>query len=215
MGARFAKWRAVFSIGGGLPSRACIEANAHALARYAAMCQEAGLVPVVEPEVLMSGAHTLETCREVTEEVLHNVFDQLYSQNVTLEALLLKPNMILPGLACQVQATPEVAAGATITSLFRVVPAAVPGIVFLSGGQSGELATARLNVMNIDFRLRLPWAVSFSFGRALQQPALEIWNGHDCNVADAQKALMHRSRCNRAARRGEYTSQMDSHGIAA
>ena len=132
MGARFAKWRAVFSIGEGLPSRACIEANAQALARYAALCQEAGLVPVVEPEVLMSGAHTLETCREVTEEVLHNVFDQLYSQNVTLEALLLKPSMILPGSACPTQVADEVVADATVTSLFRAVPAAVPGIVFLS-----------------------------------------------------------------------------------
>jgi fructose-bisphosphate aldolase class I len=215
MGARFAKWRAVFSIGEGLPSRACIETNAQALARYAALCQEAGLVPVVEPEVLMSGSHTLERCREVTEEVLHNVFDQLYSQNVTPEALLLKPNMILPGLACPTQPTAEVVAGATVTSLFRAVPAAVPGIMFLSGGQSGELASARLNAMNAAFRSHLPWALSFSFGRALQQPALEIWNGDDANAREAQNALIHRSCCNRAARRGEYTAQMDSRGIAA
>jgi fructose-bisphosphate aldolase class I len=179
------------------------------------MRQEAGLVPVVEPEVLMSGAHTLEMCREVTEEVLHNVFDQLYSQNVTLEVLLLKPNMILPGLACPTQVDAEVVAGATVASLFRTVPAAVPGIVFLSGGQSGELAWARLNAMNIAFRSHLPWALSFSFGRALQQPALEIWNGHDFNVREAQNALIHRSRCNRSARRGECTAHMDSHGIAA
>jgi len=215
MGARFAKWRAVFSIGEGLPSRACIEANAQALARYAALCQEAGLVPVVEPEVLMSGADTFETCREVTEEVLHNVFDQLYSQSVTLEALLLKPNMILAGLACPTQVAADVVAGATVTSLLRAVPAAVPGIVFLSGGQSGELASARLNAMNVAFSSHLPWALSFSFGRALQQPALGIWNGKDANVRDAQNALIHRSRCNRAARRGEYTPQMDSHGVAA
>jgi fructose-bisphosphate aldolase class I len=215
MGARFAKWRAVFSIGEGLPSRGCIEANAHALARYAALCQEAGLVPVVEPEVLMAGDHTLEACREVTEEVLHSVFDQLYSQNVTLEGLLLKPNMILPGLACPAQVAADVVAGATITSLSRAVPAAVPGIVFLSGGQSGELASARLNAMNNAFSSHLPWALSFSFGPALQQPALEIWNGHESNVVEAQNALMYRSRCNRAARRGEYTTQMDSHEIAA
>jgi fructose-bisphosphate aldolase class I len=215
MGARFAKWRAVFSIGEGLPGRACIEANAQALARYAALCQEAGLVPVVEPEVLMSGDHTLETCRAVTEEVLHNVFDQIYSQNVALEALLLKPNMVLPGLTCPTQVTAEIVASATVTSLLRAVPAAVPGIVFLSGGQTGELASARLNAMNIAFRSHLPWALSFSFGRALQQPALGIWNGHDANVRDAQDALIHRSRCNRAARRGEYTPRMDSHEIAA
>jgi fructose-bisphosphate aldolase class I len=145
MGARFAKWRAVLSIGDGTPSYACIEANAHALARYAALCQEAGLVPVVEPEVLMEGAHPLETCREVTENVLRRVFSELFSQRVRLEGLILKPNMILPGVTCSIQETVHEVADATVTCLLRVVPAAVPGIAFLSGGQSGELASARLN----------------------------------------------------------------------
>jgi fructose-bisphosphate aldolase class I len=215
MGARFAKWRAIFAIGERLPSRGCIEANAHALGRYAALAQEAGLVPVVEPEVLMSGGHTLDACREVTEQVLEAVFGQLYAQGVALEGILLKPNMILPGLACPTQVAPDVAAGASVTSYFRTVPAAVPGIVFLSGGQSGELASARLNAMNVAFRFHLPWALSFSFGRALQQPALEIWNGEASNLVAAQRALIHRAICNRAARRGEYNKAMESHELAA
>jgi fructose-bisphosphate aldolase class I len=215
MGARFAKWRAVFTIAEGLPSRGCIEANAQALGRYAALAQEAGLVPVVEPEVLMSGSHTIETCREATERVLESVFGQLYAQGVTLEGMLLKPNMILPGLACPTQDAANAVAGVSVTSYFRTVPAAVPGIVFLSGGQSGELASARLNAMNIAFRSHLPWALSFSFGRALQQPALEIWNGEASNVGAAQHALIHRAQCNRAARRGEYTTAMEGHHIAA
>jgi fructose-bisphosphate aldolase class I len=206
MGARFAKWRAVFSIGEGTPSRGCIEANAQALARYAALAQEAGLVPVVEPEVLMEGAHTIDACRTVTEQVLHTVFDQIFTQHVIPEGMLLKPNMILPGLTCPVQNEAEVIARITTTSLFRAVPAAVPGIVFLSGGQPSELATIRLNEMNGACRAHLPWALSFSFGRALQQPALEIWNGDEANVRAAQDALIHRARCNHAARRGEYTA---------
>jgi fructose-bisphosphate aldolase class I len=215
MGARFAKWRAVFTIGERLPSRGCIEANAHALARYAALAQESGLVPVVEPEVLMSGFHTMETCRAVTEEVLHAVFGELHKQRVLLEGMLLKPNMILPGLACAAQEPVNVVAGATVVSLFRTVPAAVPGIVFLSGGQSGELASARLNAMNVEFRAHHPWALSFSFGRALQQPALEIWGGDNANIGKAQNALIHRAKCNFAARRGEYLGAMDKYEIAA
>jgi len=234
MGARFAKWRAVITIGEGIPSRSCIEANAHALARYAALCQEAGLVPVVEPEVLMEGDHTLEVCRKVTEEVLRNVFIQLNCQRVLLEGIILKPNMVLPGLTCpphqevkevgvgeqqyQVRLTDrkpdeeqdiEEVANITVKSLWRTVPAAVPGIAFLSGGQSAELASARLNLMNLRFKSQMPWALSFSFSRAIQQPVLEIWRGQEANVKAAQQALLHRARCNRAARRGEYTAAME------
>jgi fructose-bisphosphate aldolase class I len=209
MGARFAKWRAVIAIGDGIPSRSCIEANAHALARYAALCQEAGLVPVVEPEVLMDGDHTLEQCRAATEEVLRTVFNQLNSQRVLLEGMILKPNMVLPGLTCPTQASVDMVANITVKSLWRTVPAAVPGIAFLSGGQSGELASARLNTMNLRFNSRLPWALAFSFARAIQQPALEIWQGKEANVKAAQQALLHRARCNRAARRGEYTAAME------
>jgi fructose-bisphosphate aldolase class I len=209
MGARFAKWRAVLVIGEGIPSRSCIEANAHALARYAALCQEAGLVPIVEPEVLMDGDHTLERCRIVTEEVLRNVFIQVNCQRVLLEGMILKPNMVLPGLTCPTQQAVEEAADATVNCLLRTVPAAVPGIAFLSGGQSAELASARLNAMNVRFKSRLPWALAFSFARAIQQPALEIWRGEETNVKAAQQALLHRARCNRAARRGEYTAAME------
>jgi len=212
MGARFAKWRAVIAVGDGIPSRGCIEANANALARYAALCQEAGLVPVVEPEVLMDGAHTMGRCQEVTEEVLRAVFRQLYSQRVLLEGLILKPNMVLPGSACPSQETVDEVADATVKCLLRAVPAAVPGIAFLSGGQSGELASARLNAMNVRFKSQLPWALAFSFGRALQQPALEIWHGEQTNVPVAQQALQHRAQCNRAARRGEYNATLDTDG---
>jgi fructose-bisphosphate aldolase class I len=206
MGARFAKWRAVIAIGVGIPSRGCIEANAQALARYAALCQEAGLVPVVEPEVLMDGEHTLERCREVTEEVLRNVFIQLNCQRVRLEGMILKPNMVLAGLTCPVQESVDEVADLTVNTLLRTVPAAVPGIAFLSGGQSAELASARLNAMNVRFKSRLPWALAFSFARAIQQPALEIWRGQRANVPAAQKALYHRAKCNQAARHGEYSA---------
>jgi fructose-bisphosphate aldolase class I len=209
LGARFAKWRAVLAIGDGIPSRGCLEANAQALARYAASCQEAGLVPVVEPEVLMDGAHTLERCFEVTEEVLRVVFIQLHLQRVLLEGMILKPNMVLPGLTCPTQAPADEVAEATVMCLTRAVPAAVPGVAFLSGGQSPELASARLNAMNVRFKSRLPWELSFSFARAIQQPALEIWRGAEANVPAAQRALQHRARCNRAARRGEYTAAME------
>ena len=209
MGARFAKWRAVITIGDGIPSRACIEANAQTLARYAALCQEAGLVPIVEPEVLMDGNHTLERCFEVTEEVLHTVFNQLYTQGVILEGMILKPNMLLPGLTCSKQESDEAIADATVKCFLRTVPAAVPGITFLSGGQTAELASARLNAMNVRFKSKIPWELSFSYGRALQQPALEIWQGKETKVLEAQKALYHRGKCNLAARKGNYTAEME------
>ena len=209
MGARFAKWRAVIAVGDGIPSRACVKANAHALARYAALCQEAGLVPVVEPEVLMDGDHTLERCGEVTEEVLRTVFNQLYIQQVMLEGMILKPNMVLPGLTCPRQESVDEVADATVTCFLRAVPSAVPGIAFLSGGQPAELASARLNAMNVRFKSRLPWALAFSFSRAIQQPALEIWRGEETRVLEAQQALSHRAKCNQAARRGEYTAEME------
>ena len=212
MGVRFAKWRAVFSVGDRLPSQGCIEANAHALARYAALCQEAGLVPIVEPEVLMDGEHTLERCGQVTEDVLHAVFRQLYSQRVVLEGMILKANMVLPGLTCSQQETADQVADATVTCLLRAVPAAVPGIAFLSGGQSCERASARLNAMNVRFKSRAPWALAFSFARAIQQPALELWRGQEANVPAAQQALLHRARCNRAARRGEYSATVERTG---
>jgi len=210
MGARFAKWRAVITIGTAIPSRACIEANAHALARYAGLCQEAGLVPIVEPEVLMDGDHTLEQCAAVTQAVLHAVFDQLDSQRVMLEGMLLKPNMVLPGTTCADQSSVDDVADATLRCFLRVVPAALPGIAFLSGGQTAALASARLNAMNVRFRSRLPWALAFSFARAIQQPALEAWRGVAANVAAAQQALFHRAECNRAARRGDYDAEADA-----
>jgi fructose-bisphosphate aldolase class I len=209
MGARFAKWRAVIAVGDGIPSRGCIEANAHALARYAALCQEAGMVPIIEPEVLMDGAHPLKRCCEVTEEVLREVFIQLYMQGVLLEGILLKPNMVLPGLTCPKQERVDEVADATVNCLLRAVPAAVPGIAFLSGGQSGELASARLNAMNARFKSRLPWDLAFSFARAIQQPAMEIWQGEEIHVLAAQQALYHRARCNRAARCGEYNAALE------
>jgi len=210
MGARFAKWRAVITIGDDLPSRGCIEANAHALARYAAVCQATGIVPVVEPEVLMDGTHSLARCAQVTEEVLRAVFQQLYNQRVELAGMLLKPNMILPGLDCPEQPSADEVADATVNCLMRSVPAAVAGIAFLSGGQSAELASARLNAMNIRFGSRAPWPLSFSFARAIQQPAMEIWLGNQANVEAAQFALLHRANCNRAARRGDYSALLES-----
>ena len=209
LGARFAKWRAVVAIGDGVPRRGCIEANAHALARYAALCQEAGLVPIVEPEVLMDGAHNLDHCRAVTEEFLQTVFDHLYRQRVELEGVILKSNMVLPGLSCLVQPSVDVVADATIQCLLRAVPAAVPGITFLSGGQSSTLASARLNAMHVRRPSNTPWALSFSFARAIQQPALEMWHGNDAHVVAAQQILLHRAACNRAARRGTYNVATD------
>lgn len=212
MGARFAKWRAVITGGNsasGLPSQSCIEANAHALARYAALCQEVGLVPVVEPEVLMDGAHSLARCSEVTEQVLRTVFTQLHAQRVMLEAMILKPNMVLPGSNYPTPASLNEVADATVRCFLQAVPAAVTGIAFLSGGQESELASARLNAMNVKFKSRLPWPLSFSFARAIQQPALEIWRGNEANVRAAQQALSDRARFNRAARRGKYDAAME------
>ena len=212
MGARFAKWRGVIAIGENIPSQGCIAANAHALARYAALCQETGLVPIVEPEVLMDGDHSLDQTRTTTEDVLRAVFHELYLQRVTLECMILKPNMVLPGLTSATEVTGDEVADATVNSFLRVVPAAVPAIAFLSGGQSPERATAHLNAMNMRFKSaksQPPWALAFSFARAIQQPALELWRGEDANILAAQQALLHRARCNQAARRGEYTQAME------
>jgi len=210
MGARFAKWRAVIVIGDSRPTHSAIEANAHALARYAALCQEAGLVPIVEPEVLMDGDHTMERCLTVSEDAFREVFVQLNRQRVMLEGIILKPNMVLPGLECPQQTTLDAVTNATVECLFRTVPAAVPGIAFLSGGQSAELASERLDMMNFRFKSKLPWPLSFSYGRAIQQPALQVWQGDEANVPAAQQALQHRAQCNRLARRGEYTAEMEN-----
>ena len=209
MGARFAKWRAVIAISEGIPTMACIDANAHALARYAALCQEAGIVPIIEPEVLMEGSHDLKQCFDVTEKVLRTVFSQLYKQAVMLEGMILKPNMVIPGLTCSKQVTVEEVADATIRCLLQSVPAAVAGIAFLSGGQSGELATAHLNAMHKRYKSELPWPLTFSFARAIQQPAMSIWHGEVKNITAAQQALYHRAKCDDAARRGEYSAEME------
>ncbi len=210
MGARFAKWRAVIALDDRLPSQACIEANAHALARYSALCQEVGLVPIVEPEVLMDGDHSLERSLVATGAVLRSVFIEANAQGVLLEAMILKANMILPGLAASRQDTLDEIADATIQCLLRAVPAALPGVVFLSGGQSPELASARLNAINVAGSARCPWPLTFSFARAIQQPALELWRGDDAKVSAAQAALARRARLNRAARRGEYDPAMEA-----
>jgi fructose-bisphosphate aldolase class I len=210
LGARFAKWRAVIEIGDGIPSDTCIETNAHALARYAALCVEGGLVPIVEPEVLMDGAHTIEQCYAATDRTLRSVFRQLAEQRVPLEEILLKPNMVLSGQKCPKQASVREVAEQTLRCFRNTVPAAVPGIVFLSGGQSDELATAHLNEMN-----KLgggPWQLSFSYGRALQAPTLKSWRGKPENAAAGQKAFLHRARCNGAARSGSYSEAMEKAG---
>ncbi len=209
MGARFAKWRAVITIDKNIPSPGCIEANAHGLARYAALCQEGGLVPIVEPEVLMDGDHTLEQCYDVTEKTLRTVFQQLYAQRVVLEQMILKPSMVISGKDCSQQAGVDAVAEATITCLLRTVPAAVQGVAFLSGGQSPELASAHLNTMNARFGDIAPWPVTFSYARAIQQPALDLWKGEDANVKAAQSALLHRAKCNSAARAGQYLPEME------
>ena len=208
LGARFAKWRAVIRITDTLPSLTCIGVNAHALSRYAALCQEAGLVPIVEPEVLMDGAHTLERCEEVTGLVLHAVFDALFEQGVRLEGMLLKPNMVISGKDCPRQASVQDVATATLRCLRRHVPAAVPGIVFLSGGQPSVTATAHLDAIN-----RLggpkPWAISFSYGRALQDAAVAAWHGKKENLKSGQQAFHHRAKCNSAAALGRYTDALE------
>ncbi|MGQ0592279.1 MAG: class I fructose-bisphosphate aldolase [Gammaproteobacteria bacterium] len=207
LGARFAKWRAVITIGDGIPSRGCIDANAQALARYAALCQEGGLVPIVEPEVLMDADNTIERCYEVTEATLRSVFSALYEQRVVLERLILKTNMVIAGKQCPAQNSVAEVAEDTLRCLRHSVPAAVAGIVFLSGGQKPEPATAHLNAMNQ--MGNLPWPLSFSYGRALQDPALKTWGGKSGNVPAAQKALLHRAKCNGLASLGQYKPEME------
>jgi fructose-bisphosphate aldolase, class I len=209
MGARFAKWRAVIRITEALPSVACVSANAHALGRYAALCQEQHLVPIVEPEVLMDGSHTIERCEEVTGAVLHAVFDALFEQGVVLESMLLKPNMVIAGKECPRAASVEEVAAATLRCLRRHVPAAVPGIVFLSGGQGELAATAHLNAINRQPGPK-PWTITFSYGRALQDPALEAWHGRDETLTMGQQALYRRVHCNGAASLGGYTVKMEA-----
>lgn len=209
LGARFAKWRAVIHIGANIPTPQAIASNAHALARYAAICQEQGVVPIVEPEVLMDGDHTIATCARVAEEVLHAVFHALHQQRVVLEYMLLKPSMVMPGSACPEQVTPQQVANATLACLRRTVPAAVPGINFLSGGQSETMATANLHALNATGE-KQPWVLSFSYGRALQAPVLQAWRGEAANKAIAQRALYKRAHLNSAATQGEYAAAMES-----
>ncbi len=208
MGARFAKWRAVITIGAGLPSRACLEANAEALARYAALCQEQGLVPIVEPEVLMDGDHSLERCAEVTEQSLLILFDRLALHGVHLEGTILKPNMVISGKGHKQPAGPDLVAEATVRTFRRSVPAAVPGIVFLSGGQTPRQAAENLNAMNAAYT-DLPWELSYSYGRALQEEALNAWGGKKDRVAAGQKAFQTRAKITAAARDGKYTAAME------
>jgi fructose-bisphosphate aldolase class I len=205
LGARFAKWRAVYTIGEETPSISAVATNAHALARYAALVQEAGLVPIVEPEVMMNGEHTIEDCQMVTEEVLHSVYAELTTQGVELEGTLLKPNMVLSGKDCPQQAGVEEVAERTVRTLKRTVPAAVPGIVFLSGGQSDEEATLHLNAMN-KMAEDLPWRLSFSYGRALQAAPLKAWSGKAENLSAAQAALLERAKANGLASLGQYAA---------
>jgi fructose-bisphosphate aldolase class I len=207
LGARFAKWRATYTITDTLPSQLCYDANAHALARYAALCQEAGIVPIVEPEVLMEGTHTIERSQEVTTAALEALYTQLNEARVYLPGSLLKPNMVLSGYECKTQASDDEIARRSIDTYLHSVPAAVPGIVFLSGGQTDEQATARLDAMN-----KLgphPWELSFSYGRALQAPAIKAWKGEVENVNAAKAAFLHRARLNGAARSGSYTPEME------
>jgi fructose-bisphosphate aldolase class I len=206
LGARFAKWRAVIAIGDGIPTDGNLRANAHALARYAALSQEAGIVPIVEPEVLMDGDHSLEVCWEVTTRTLHETFAALYEQGIDLQGALLKPNMVVPGKGSPDQASPERIAEATVNTFLGVVPAAVPGIVFLSGGQSEVEATENLNAIN---RIGGPWPLSFSYGRALQASALEAWSGDAGNTDAAQAAFAHRARMNALAAAGEWNAELE------
>ena len=208
LGARFTKWRAVITIGENMPTAYCMSANAHALARYAALCQEQGLVPIVEPEILMDGTHTIDESYQLTTETLYNVFYELVSQGVELEGMILKPNMVLSGYDCSEQASVEQVAEMTVGCFLNTVPAAVPGIAFLSGGQSDELASAHLNAMNqID---NTPWNLTFSYGRALQSPALKVWSGKDENISSAQDALMKRAKFNSLATKGEFSADMEN-----
>ncbi len=213
LGARFAKWRAVITIGDGTPTLSNLRENAGLLARYAALCQEQGIVPIVEPEVLMDGDHTIDRCMQVTTQTLHETFNALYDHCVVLEGMLLKPNMVIAGKKCAAQATPEMVAGMTLTCFSRTVPCAVPGIVFLSGGQSAKQATHHLSLMNA--MGPHPWQISFSYGRALQDEALRAWNGKAANVAAAQKVFAARARLNGLARAGKYEPKMEKELVPA
>ena len=215
LGARFAKWRAVITIGKDIPSATCVEENAHALARYAAICQEAGIVPIVEPEVLMDGDHTIERCEQVTEWTLNALYDALYVNRVVLEHSILKPSMVISGKGCKQQAGVDEVAERTVKILKRTVPGAVAGVVFLSGGQSDEVATAHLHAMNHKFKGNLPWPLSFSYGRALQAPALKAWKGSTSNVAAGQAAIIHRSRMNSLASLARYSPEAEKQAKAA
>jgi fructose-bisphosphate aldolase class I len=208
LGAKFAKWRAVITIGNSIPTNACIDANTHALARYAGLCQEIGIVPMVEPEVLMDADNTIEHCYDVTEKTLSTLFETLMSQDVNIAHTILKTNMVISGKQCSVQANVEEVAEKTVQCLLKNVPSALPGIVFLSGGQNTKLATAHLNAMNVNNK-DLPWPLSFSYGRALQEPCLKVWGGNSTNIEAAQKVLLHRERCNGLACKGEYDSKME------
>ncbi len=209
LGAAFAKWRAVITVGKGIPTDVCIDANAHALARYAALCQEAGIVPIVEPEVLMDGDHSIYRCDEITGVALRRVYEALSEHNVVLEGTVLKPNMIVSGSECPEQASIDEVARRTVNNFLRNVPHEVPGIAFLSGGQSSEAATAHLNAMNALFG-ELPWELSFSYGRALQAAPLRAWGGVPANFEAGQKAFYHRALCNSAARTGRYSADMEA-----
>ncbi|WP_373538681.1 class I fructose-bisphosphate aldolase [Chamaesiphon sp.] len=210
MGARFAKWRAVIAIDTSIPSETCLAANAHALARYAALCQEGGLVPMVEPEVLIDGAHSIDRCYEVTERTLQVVFEQLRLNRVAFDKMILKPSMVISGKNCSVQASVTQVAEMTVRCLRNNVPASVPGIAFLSGGQANELATAHLNAIHAQFGSQCPWAVTFSYARAIQQPALDYWHGDDTNIPVAQQLLYQRAKLNGAASKGQYTPELEA-----
>ncbi|WP_035478998.1 class I fructose-bisphosphate aldolase [Gelidibacter mesophilus] len=212
MGARFAKWRAVITIGDGIPTDACINANSHALARYAALCQEAGLVPIVEPEVLMDGNHSRQRCYDVTEQALKSLFEALYHFRVDLQSIILKPNLVMAGKDSSQKDSIADVAKATVNCFLSSVPAAVPAIAFLSGGQSPEQASQHLNAINKNYKDRLPWIVAFSFARAIQHPCLEAWKGQEAHVEKAQQLLYHRAKLSAAARRGAYKSAMEDHG---
>lgn len=209
LGARFAKWRAVIKIGNNMPTNACIDANAYILSCYAALCQEADIVPIVEPEVLMDGDHNLQRCYDVTEEILKHVFHHLYKYKVDLEGIILKPNMVIAGKECNTQNSVDEVAEATINCFLNSVPASVPAIAFLSGGQSSNDASLHLNAIHKNFKNQLPWIVSFSFSRAIQLPALKIWKGEDANVKEAQKSLYHYAKNNAEARMGKFNLELE------
>ena len=212
LGARFAKWRAVITIGNDIPSNGCINANAHALSRYAALCQESGLVPIVEPEVLMDGDHDIDVCHDITERTLECVFNELDGQNVYLAGIVLKPSMVISGKECETQASIDEVAERTVECLKKTVPSEVPGCAFLSGGQSDEHATAHLNVMNEKFGETLPWNLTFSYGRALQVSALNAWKGKNENIKIAQDAFYKRAKLNSDATKGDYSAELVSLG---